>query len=463
MAKDGLSSAWIDRIAGRDGRVYLAIAETIREAIAEGELKPGDALPPHRELAWRLGIATATVSRGYRHAMQWGLLSARVGSGTVVARANEAAPLTLTKPDGLIDMGLLHPARLGSPRFRRRIYADMLAEIGAQWAASWQSYPPELGYEAHRAIGADWLTRSGAPATPETTLVCDGAQQAALLTISLLTRPGDPLLLEAQTYLGFKAVCEATQRHPVAVAIDDKGAVPEALEEAAARSGATLALLTPTLQNPTATVMPESRRREIAQILRKRQLYLFEDDPFAELAGDAAPSPIVSMAPDRVLYARSLSKYAAPTSRAAFLRAPASLIAQIEALKHGLTIGGSGLTAALGVEWLRHGLLPEIVGMQRAEIEMRRRRVEAVAGAALSGSTPVWSPFLWLRLPPPMRGPDLARTLERRGVRALPDERFAVGRAPTAHCLRLALTSERSIERLETAAATVRDALDPTF
>ena len=57
----------------------------IRRAIAEGEIRVGDPLPPVRQLAADLGINLNTVARAYRELEREGLVTAARGRGTVVA------------------------------------------------------------------------------------------------------------------------------------------------------------------------------------------------------------------------------------------------------------------------------------------------------------------------------------------------------------------------------------------
>jgi molybdate-binding protein/DNA-binding transcriptional regulator YhcF (GntR family) len=65
--------------------LYLEIAESLRRRIASGELKPGDKLPPVREMAKRWGCTPGTVIRAYAQLTQDGLAVGRRGGGTRVA------------------------------------------------------------------------------------------------------------------------------------------------------------------------------------------------------------------------------------------------------------------------------------------------------------------------------------------------------------------------------------------
>jgi GntR family transcriptional regulator len=65
------------------------VAAEIRRAIADGEAKPGERLPPARDLAAVLGVNTNTVLRSLRVLRDEGLLEFRRGRGITVAGTPE--------------------------------------------------------------------------------------------------------------------------------------------------------------------------------------------------------------------------------------------------------------------------------------------------------------------------------------------------------------------------------------
>lgn len=69
----------------KESFLYSEIAESIRRRIASGELKPGDKLPPVREMARRWNCTPGTVSRAYAELAREGLVVGHRGSGTRVA------------------------------------------------------------------------------------------------------------------------------------------------------------------------------------------------------------------------------------------------------------------------------------------------------------------------------------------------------------------------------------------
>src|ERR687896_233208 len=69
--------------------LYEQVAAEIRRAIAEGEAKPGERLPPAKDLAAVLDVNTNTVLRALRLLRDEGLLEFRRGRGITVAGTPE--------------------------------------------------------------------------------------------------------------------------------------------------------------------------------------------------------------------------------------------------------------------------------------------------------------------------------------------------------------------------------------
>ena len=66
------------------GPLYLRLTRRIGEAIEAGALKPGESLPPERELAALTGLSRVTVRKAVQTLVQAGRLVQRRGSGTFV-------------------------------------------------------------------------------------------------------------------------------------------------------------------------------------------------------------------------------------------------------------------------------------------------------------------------------------------------------------------------------------------
>src|SRR5512147_2865479 len=125
---------WVPNLEGRSGPRYVAIAEQLARDLETGRLKPGDRLPTHRELAWKLGMTVGTVTRAYAEAERRGLITGEVGRGTFIRdRKSESATLPMPVPDDdFVDLTRSFPVQeRPSPEIARAI-----SELGAS---------PELG------------------------------------------------------------------------------------------------------------------------------------------------------------------------------------------------------------------------------------------------------------------------------------------------------------------------------
>ncbi|GIP46547.1 HTH-type transcriptional repressor YtrA [compost metagenome] len=69
--------------------IYLQIVTQIRDAILQGKLAPGTALPSIRQLAKDLQISVITTKRAYNDLEQEGLIDSVVGKGSFVSGGNQ--------------------------------------------------------------------------------------------------------------------------------------------------------------------------------------------------------------------------------------------------------------------------------------------------------------------------------------------------------------------------------------
>jgi GntR family transcriptional regulator len=85
--------------ADRTTDLYQQVAAEIRRAIADGEAKPGERLPPARDLATVLGVNTNTVLRSLRLLQDEGLLELRRRRGITVAGGTNPAAAVIARDE----------------------------------------------------------------------------------------------------------------------------------------------------------------------------------------------------------------------------------------------------------------------------------------------------------------------------------------------------------------------------
>ncbi len=92
-------------------QLHDQVAADIRRAIAEGEAKPGERLPPARDLAAVLGVNTNTVLRALRTLRDEGLLEFRRGRGVTVSATPQQGAVVAQARD-LVRFARQHGYRL---------------------------------------------------------------------------------------------------------------------------------------------------------------------------------------------------------------------------------------------------------------------------------------------------------------------------------------------------------------
>jgi len=442
-------SIWIPDLKLDDTPIYKSLAKAIQKAIEVGELSPGDRLLPHRQMSAKLGVTIGTVARGYSLASSWGYVSSTVGRGTLVKNPESVTkniPLHLN--ESYLNLGILQPAPITDPELKNAVYEATLQIVSENWKnQAFVGYPPEFGYTHQREAGATWLSRRGLQVSPAEVLLTLGSQEAFHLLLSVYTRAGDTILIEEYTNFALKNLGNFLGLNMVAVAMDDQGIVPESLNEAAKRTKAQLLFLTPTYHSPTTVTMSPARRKKIIEISERYNLFIIENDPYAELV-DSAPPPIAFYAPERTAYVTTLSLLGPPEIRIGYLKLPLNNISELQTAKRALSIAGPLITAEISTHWINSGILEDLVRWQRDEVLARTQSAFKI----LKGCDYRYAPngqFLWLLLPEPWRATDFAHGAKDRDVVIIAADRFVIGRAPAPHAVRISLTSARTRDLLE--------------
>jgi DNA-binding transcriptional MocR family regulator len=442
---------WSPKLDDLSGPKCRALLDALAEDIRTGQLERGARLPTHRELADRLGIAIGTVSRAYALAQRQGLITGEIGRGTFVSFGASTSSSGAMSVEGeepsLIDLSKNRIARDAPDR----MLGEALAALSTRsdLAPLLDDYQPAAGATRHRAAGAAWISRMGLEVRPEQTLLCSGAQHAMFVALAVLTKPGDTIFTEQLTYPGIKALASLLHLTLHGLPLDEHGLRVDAFEAACRTASAPKVLYcVPTLHNPTASVMPDERRREVASIAERHHVTIIEDDVYGVLPPHAPP-PIAAYAPARSFYIASTSKSLAPGLRIGYLAAPAEAVDRAAAVIRTTTWEATPLMAEIVTTWIEDGTVNRILEWKREETQARQLIARSMLGDYYDGSSGM-SCHIWLQLPEPWRSEDFVAQARTRGVVVTPSEAFVAGRGTAApHAVRLCLGSPRSRHQLE--------------
>ena len=215
------------------------------------------------------------------------------------------------------------------------------------------------GYRPLREFLTAKLKRdAGIACSADDIMIVSGSLQALDLVNQTLLARGDTVLIEQETYQGSLNRLTRLGVKAVGIPLDEDGMRMDALAAALAdhkRRGITPKYIytIPTVQNPTGTIMPETRRAEMLKLSQEYGVPIFEDDCYADLiwSGERPPAIYAMSQHGGVIHIGSFSKSIAPALRVGFIVAPWEMMSRMLALK---TDAGSGaLEQMVLAEYLR--------------------------------------------------------------------------------------------------------------
>ncbi|TQV82204.1 PLP-dependent aminotransferase family protein [Denitrobaculum tricleocarpae] len=450
---------WLPDLTGRRGPKYLQILEAMAEDIASERLTAGTQLPPHRELAYQLGVSANTTSRAYAEAVKRALLRGEVGRGTFVRspdaslQADEQAHLRRERT-GPVDLSRNLPLPGFAEPHIRRVLGEVAAGDGLSGLLDYQTDEDLLHHSEAARI---WLNSCGVEAQPDQIVTTMGGQHGLFCALMGLLRPGDLLLTESLTYMPVRAMAERFGLQTAAVTMDARGVVPEAFEKLCIGAKPKAFYLTPTLQAPTTTTLPAARRRSIADIAQRHGVILIEDDVFAPLKADR-PAPLATSAPDQTVYVTSLSKTVAPGLRVGFLRAPAALV---PALHHATNLSvwmTPPMTLEVAARLIRDGTAARLTAQQRAAAERRQSLARSILGHVEFAADPQGF-HVWMPLPGAWRADTFRAHCARHDVLVSEGRSFAARVSDAPEAIRICLSHEADEIRLKRGLQTIANLL----
>lgn len=436
---------WLRPLGAVAGPRYLQIAALIEAGIADGALNPGDRLPAQRSLAASLQVDLTTVTRAYDEARRRHLLEGRGAAGTFVA-----AP----RADSIrrVDFSMNIPPPPAEVDFEELLRHGLMQVMLRSDVDQLMTYHLGGGSEADRLAAADWLRPVLGEIQPNLLTTAPGAQSALAALMLSLTQTDEIILAEPVIYPGLRSAAKSFARRVEAVAVDDSGMRPDALQEALRQTGARVIYLNPTLQNPTTVTMPEARRREILAVAVRFDAAIIEDDPYWLLEAQA-PAPLARLAPERVHYISTLSKCLSPGLRTAFVVSPDSQHQKrfLDALR-AFSPMRTPLMAGLVTQWIRDGSAASLLAGVRAEARERQRIAGQVLGIPTLGRHESRHGIhLWHTLPSYWQADDLAAAARLEGLAVTPSSAFVDGRVGTPNAIRICLGEGNDRPRLASA------------
>jgi DNA-binding transcriptional MocR family regulator len=428
----------------------------LREAIATGELAPGEKLPPTRELAELAGVNHLTAVRVYRRLRELGLVTSQVGRGTFVRESAGALPadagggpewqryvlppVTESAGDramdemyrhsqarGLIPLSVGYPSAELFPFEQMRQAMSEALESHDSRALQYTDIAglPEL-VEQVTALSAD----RGTPEEPGSILVTTGARQGLTLVARALLRPGDVAACESPSFMGVLESIRDTGARMLPVPVDADGIDTGTLEELLARHEIKLLALQPRCQNPTGSDLSAERRTHLLELARRHGFFIVEDGIYADLRFEGEdPGSLRREAPSHVIYVDSLSKIVGGGLRVGWVASSGPVRERLLRAKRTDDMHSATLTQLAMARFLAAGEYPDHLERARAFYLERRDALHKAVTRHLGGLASVQKPIggghLWLTLGVAVDEGELMTEAVRHGVTFVPGTAMA--------------------------------------
>jgi 2-aminoadipate transaminase len=287
-----------------------------------------------------------------------------------------------------------------------REFADCARAALERDGATALNYGPPGGYPPLR----EWIAERHA-VDPARVVVTNGSLQGFSFVARHLVKTGARFLVEAPCYDRSLSILRRLGAEVEQVELADDGLDLTALA-AILRAGDVVYTI-PTFQNPSGRTLSRDNRVRLVELARERGAVIFEDDPYGELRFEGEPLPrLVELAePGAVVFLSSFSKTVAPGIRTGYVLLPEKLVPEIEALVLENYVSPAIFVEAALYDFVTGGRYGPNLERVRAGLRIRRDAMTAALerelGTSATWSRPEGGYFLWLDLPPGVRGESL--------------------------------------------------------
>lgn len=420
----------------RDGEepIYRQLIRHIRMQIESGSLPAGARLPASRDLARQLNISRISVVNAYAELRSQGFLSAHAGRGTFVSgetsgngsQANGShAPVheeTPTTPDRSIRemmrlgrkpgvISFSHGS-LSAEFFPVNQLRDAINTVLDRDGAKALGYEPAEGYGPLRSAVRDYVSALGIRCSSDQVLITGGAQQGLDLVIQALLAEGEIVVAENPTYLGMIDIARTRRVQLHGIDMDKDGIRLDHLENFIIDHSPKLIYIMPTFHNPTCSVMPLHRRRQLLNLANDYKVPILEDGVYHEFRFEGEHLPPLKALDDTgiVVHVSAFTKMMLPGLRIGYVITDSRHYERLVRVKQAADLSTPGLNQRAIHLMLERGVLAQQLERNNRELHRRRdialRAAERYLPPGSRWNVPQGGFYLWVQLP--KSGPNAA-------------------------------------------------------
>lgn len=267
-------------------------------------------------------------------------------------------------------------------------------------------------------------------------LVTTGSEQVLDLVGKAFIDPGDTVLVEQPTYLCALDVFKTYGANFAGVEMDEQGMKMDALEEALKSHPNTKLIYTvPNFQNPTGRTMAADRRKKLAELAAKYDVYVLEDNPYGEIrfAGQHVPAVKSFDKTGHVFYMSTFSKTLAPGFRLGWVVADETVVDKLTVLKQSADLHTDNLVQYAVAQFFADNdvdaHVKEISDLYGKRKQLMVDGIKKYFPAGVKYTDPEGGMFLWVEVPGVDDTVALFKKCLKHNVAFVPGDPFFAGKA----------------------------------
>lgn len=310
-----------------------------------------------------------------------------------------------------------------------------------------EGYRPLREYIAQR-----YFKRFGLKIDADEILITNGSQQGLDLLGKVFLNKDDNVLIERPGYLG--AIQAFSIFEPVfnSVPVNDAGIDIDLLDKSLDMYRPKLFYTVPNFQNPSGTTYSEENRKAAADILKKYDTILIEDDPYGELRFMGKDlQPVKTYLGDKSVMLGSFSKIVAPAMRLGWICAKGEIMEKLIIAKQAADLHTNYYSQRVVHQFLMDNDIEEhikkISKLYKGQRDCMVSMIEKYFPEGIKSTKPEGGMFLWVTLPEGISSLELFDLAAKENVAFVPGDPFYVN-VKGSNTLRLNYTNsdEKSIE-----------------
>ncbi|MEW6408769.1 MAG: PLP-dependent aminotransferase family protein [Nitrospirota bacterium] len=436
----------------KEPALYEKVANEITNLIKKGTFRPGERIPSVRQLHKQLQVSISTVMEAYRLLEDHGMIECRPQSGYYVISlpASTSLEIDASKPspkptkvsvnelimmilkDGrnpdLIQLGaaIPNPELLPVERINRA-----LSVVTRRYRIRNILYEFSPGCEELRVQIARRALTSGCTITPDDIIITSGCQEAIMLALMVICKPGDTVAIESPTYYNFLQAIEILGLRAIEIPAHPRDGINiDTLRYAIEHNPIKACLFITSFSNPLGSCMPDDKKKDLVEMLSEYDIPLIEDDIYGDISF-SYQRPKTAKAFDRkeiVLLCSSFSKTIAPGYRVGWM-VPGKFKNEIERLKSVSNIATATPIQLAIADFLADGgydhHLRKIRRIYARNVALMSEAVNMYFPEGTRVSRPSGGHVLWVELPKHIDSLELYEKALKKGISFAPGPIFS--------------------------------------